>query len=234
MEYLVMHLAAPLAAWGDPAVGEFRPTASWPGESALFGLLGAALGIKREDEEAQTALRDSFHFAIGVLADGELLRDYHTSQVPGRSDLKGRPHRTRRDEVSLPKRNLNTILSTRDYRQNGGWLVAVALTATATWSLSQVESALKRPHFTLYLGRKSCPLAAPLAPCCLPAANVKEAFDKYLGGVAEPRALTRLVWGEGVEAGVAADLSVPRKDRVLSRKAWQFGDRMEHSSLLGG
>ncbi|MBK7727259.1 MAG: type I-E CRISPR-associated protein Cas5/CasD [Gammaproteobacteria bacterium] len=161
MEYLVIRLAAPMSSWGEPAVGEFRPSAAWPGDSSLVGLLGAAFGIDRLDIDAQHALRDSLRFAVGVLSAGDLLRDYHTAQVPGRSAPKGRPHRTRRDELLVTKSDLNTVLSTREYRQNGDWLVAIAATAASRWRLSEVASALQRPKFVLYLGRKSCPPAAP-------------------------------------------------------------------------
>lgn len=233
MECLVMRLTAPLASWGEPAVGEYRPSADWPGQTALMGLLGAALGLDRADEEAQVSLRDGYRFAIGVLATGDLMRDYHTAQVPGRSALKGHPHRTRRDELAVGKQELNTILSTRDYRQNGDWLVGVIANDQSQWSLELLAGALRRPHFVLYLGRKSCPLAAPLAPSVLAANTVKDAFERYLANIEDAPPLTRLVWSEGVEAGLDPDLSVPRKDRLISRRRWQFGDRIEHSGLLG-
>jgi CRISPR system Cascade subunit CasD len=184
-----------------------------------------------------------------VLSTGSLLRDYHTAQVPGRSALKGRPHATRRDELSMPKRELNTILSTRDYRQNAACLVALQCKAgqPAPHTLEALAAALRTPRFVLCLGRKSCPPAAPLAPRVLDAASAREALEAYrqadlerLQMLAmktllplEPLAeIVRLVWGDGVQAGAEPDLSVARKDRVIRRKSWQFGDRTEHSTLL--
>lgn len=52
----------------------------------------------------------------------------------------------------------------RDYRTD----VAVAVAVWGRdeqWSLARVAAALRRPVFVLYLGRKSCPLAAPVNPC---------------------------------------------------------------------
>nr|WP_284509571.1 CRISPR-associated protein Cas5 [Salinivibrio costicola] len=46
-DYLVFRLYGPLASWGEPAVGGDRPTSAYPSRSAVLGLLGAALGIKR-------------------------------------------------------------------------------------------------------------------------------------------------------------------------------------------
>ena len=236
MDYLVFQLQAPLSAWGETAVGEFRPTANYPSESALLGLLAAALGIRREEENVHAALRSGYGFAIGVLCSGRLLRDYHTAQVPGRVSLKNRPHNSRRDELNLPKDELNTILSTRDYRQDAASLVAVQMRNGAPYALSDVAQALAKPRFTLYLGRKACPPALPLNPQIIAAENALAALHAYRQTHAERRgetvhAFERIVWGEGIESGAAHDLEVLRKDRVLSREHWQFGDRIEYVAL---
>lgn len=231
MQFLVFQLIAPLAAWGDVAVGEYRGSRDSPGESALLGLLAAALGVRRDDEASLAALRQSCGFAVGLVAAGQLLRDYHTAQVPGRADLKGRPHATRRDELALPKDRLNTILSTRDYRQDASCLVAVQEQPAAVHRLAGLQAALRQPAFVLYLGRKSCPPAAPLNPQLVQASSAHEALTAYAqehGGAA----WVRLSWGEDVNAGVTADLCAPRKDRVIRRAGWQFGDRVEHTKLL--
>lgn len=248
MEFLVFQLQAPLSSWGDTAVGEYRGSYEHPGESTLIGLLGAALGIRREDDASHTALRQSYGFAVGVQSSGKLLRDYHTAQVPGRAALKGRPHATRRDELSVPKDDLNTILSTRDYRQEAASLIAVQPRNDVPYSLEVLADALHAPRFVLYLGRKSCPPAAPLYPQIIKADSALAAFKDYRARLEARRdankdrrgrvpleaidELIRLVWGDGVEAGVPADLSAPRKDRLIRRRGWQFSDRMEHVALL--
>lgn len=248
MAFLVFQLQAPLSSWGDTAVGEYRGSYDYPGESALIGLLGAALGIRREDDAAHAALRQGYGFAIGVQSAGKLLRDYHTAQVPGRVALKGRPHVTRRDELAVPKPDLNTILSTRDYRQDAACLVAVQARGVAPYSLEVLADGLRQPRFVLYLGRKSCPLAAPLHPQVIDVGSALDAFHEYGKRLDAQREthkdkygrvpledfgkLIRLVWGDGVESGVAADLSAPRKDRLIRRQGWQFGDRTEHTHLL--
>ena len=249
MEFLVFQLQAPLSSWGDTAVGEYRGSYEHPGESTLIGLLGAALGIRREDEVAHTALRQGYGFAVGVQSGGKLLRDYHTAQVPGRVALKGRPHATRRDELGVPKDELNTILSTRDYRQEAASLIAIQPRSDAPYSFDELAGALRKPRFVLYLGRKSCPPAAPLHPVVITADSALAAFEEYRKRFNDQRdahkdrhgrlplepsgELIRLVWGDGVEAGISADLSAPRKDRLIRRQGWQFGDRTEHVALLG-
>jgi CRISPR system Cascade subunit CasD len=250
MDYLVFQLQGPMAAWGDPAVGEYRGSADAPGESALIGLLGAALGFKREDEPAFAALREGYRFAVGVQNPGQLLRDYHTVQVPSRSVMKDRPHNSRHDELSVPREKLNTILSTRDYRQNGAWLVAVQAQPGAPHTLASLSTALRYPHFVLYLGRKSCPPGAPLYPRIMQSVSVLRVFEDYLREIharwleaqaqskepysplPEPGRIIRLSWGDGIEAGVAPTLSVPRKDRLIRRRGWHFGDRLEYRAEL--
>lgn len=250
MDTLVFQLQGPLSSWGETAVGEYRPSAEYPSQSAILGLLAAALGIERGDETAQMALLSSYRMAIGMLSPGRLLRDFHTAQVPGRADLKKRPHATRRDELALPKYELNTILSTRDYRQDAAALIALQATDDAAYSLAQIADAMRRPKFLLFLGRKSCPLAVPLYPCISDATSVIDAMKMYLqdvdarwqqkaGGTKPPALmLKKIAWGdefgadEVVSIGQPRHLSVIRKDRVLAREGWQFGDRREHIALL--
>lgn len=237
-----------MAAWGEPAVGEYRGSANHPGESALLGLVGAALGIKRDDEAALQRLQTGYLFAVGVQSTGTLLRDYHTAQVPGRSTLKGRPHATRADELAVPRHELNTILSTRDYRQDAACLVAVQARPGAPHDLRALSEALRAPRFVPYLGRKACPLAAPLWPQVVAGESVLNAFNGYralIDARITPHAdrwgrppieltfpIRSLSWSDGIDAGVAEQLSTPRKDRVIRRSRWQFGDRMEHTAML--
>ena len=232
MQFLLFQLQAPMAAWGDVAVGQYRGSREAPGNAALVGLLGAALGVLRTDEPAHAALRDGYGFAVGTVAGGQLLRDYHTAQVPGRAQLKGRPHHTRRDELNLPKHELNTILSTRDYRQNAAWVVAVQAQADAPHSMATLAQALREPRFVLYLGRKCCPPAAPLAPVVHEAESAHAALVAYLAAADPPATLRSLAWADGMQAGVTAHLSTPRKDRLIRRRGWLFGDHTEHIALL--
>jgi len=180
MEYLVFRLYGPLASWGEIAVGESRHTAAYPSKSALLGLLAAALGLRRSDEELQITLSETYRFAVKVISTGYLLRDYHTTQVP---DSVGKfIYRTRRDELVIGKPRLGTILSGREYRCDALAIVAVKGLDGASWTLKELQAALLRPKYHLYLGRKSCPLAAPLNPKLEPADGFGQALDNYSHG----------------------------------------------------
>ena len=251
MNYLVFRLYGPMASWGEIAVGESRHTAVYPGKSALLGLLGAALGIDREDDDAQQSLNSGYRLAVKLLSSGQLLKDYHTAQAP---DSVGKfQYRTRRDELVAGKDRLGTVLSSREYRTDSQAIVAVAQTDTAQWSLDELLQALQKPKFHLYLGRKSCPLAAPLNAQIVEADNFRTALDLYQPEallINQPEwfqdhrflpedAICRYFWegtvvqfsdnSEDFDASQVQQLT--RHDQPLSRRRWQFQPRLENHWL---
>lgn len=241
MQFLMFRPYAPLASWGDIAVGEDRPSHEYPGRSAVLGLVAAALGIRRDEQTRLDVLSASLGLAVGVYSTGRLLRDYHTSQVPSAKDMKKRPHRTRADELALPRAELNTILSRRDYRQDALCVVLLWQRATATkFTLPAIREALLTPTFALYLGRKSCPLAAPLHPQLVEAQNLVDAFAAadfpplpHLKGAGH---LQRIAYDSDPALPLgeveATRFSVTRRDEPRSRARWQFSDRTEHVAVL--
>ena len=70
MNYLLFRLYGPMASWGEIAVGETRHTASYPGKSAIIGLMAAALGTKRNDTEKQLRMQQGYAFAVEVYSQG--------------------------------------------------------------------------------------------------------------------------------------------------------------------
>lgn len=231
-DYLLICLYGPMASWGDIAVGEYRPSFAHPSKSAVVGLLAAALGIRREEEERQNSLAASCLFAVRVDSMGILLRDYHTTQVPPAS--KRVSHYTRRSELAAD--SLNTILSTRDYRCDAVYTVAITLTDDAPVSLQQLVDKLRTPTFTLYLGRKSCPLAIPLHPQIVKAATLREAFEKTPPADEFsdllPDGPAMVYWEGDGPSGIECQQVIIRRDQPRSRKRWQFDERSENFGAL--
>lgn len=235
-DYLVFHLYGPMAAWGDIAVGEYRPSFAHPSKSAIVGLLAAALGIRREEEDRLNALAASCSFAVRVDSMGSLLRDYHTIQVPS-SGTATKPKKFHTRRAELADADLNTILSSRDYRCDALYTVAVTLDDNSDSSVKEVADALCKPVFTLYLGRKSCPLAFPLSPQIVSVASVKEAFHKApvpdeLTSLIQEKA--SLVYWEGEQGGYEREQVITRRDAPLNRKRWQFSERKENFATVRG
>jgi CRISPR system Cascade subunit CasD len=233
MQYLVFQLRGALASWGEAAVGDYRATMDSPTASALSGLMCAALGLRREDEASIQAVHSGYLLSVGVYATGHMLRDYHTAQVPSRTLLKGSRHATRKDELSFRRTDLSTILSTRDHVQEVDYLICAQATEAAPFTLEALRQALERPAFVPYLGRKSCPLALPMAPRLLESSDVLAAFASYQPDPATTRANpTKLTWPDGMTAGVSPTMTVQLRDRLIHRGAWQYGQRNQHVAML--
>ena len=237
--YLLFQLYGPMASWGDIAVGVNRPSYDHPSKSAIMGLLAAALGIRRDEEEKHRELSESYNFAVAVHSSGTFLRDYHTVQVPSASSLKNQKYvLTRKEELGVEKDELNTILSSRDYYCDSCYTVVVwARNAENPYSLEVLVKKLKEPEFVLYLGRKSCPPSLPFEAKVVSGDNLEEVIKKaefkcqeFLSLLKTPSQV-RLYW-EGDESGMEPLHTISRKDSVLSRKRWQFADRKEHYMMM--
>jgi CRISPR system Cascade subunit CasD len=158
-KFLTATLYAPFASFGGLAVGERRSSERYPTRSMLIGLLGAALGVDRADEPAQQALAQGYQFAIQIFGAGRPFTDYHTAQMPSRGKAR---YATRREELAAPE--LNTVLTSRDYRTDFLAGLAVAAASGAPYALQALAMALRAPHYALSFGRKSCPFGLPLDP----------------------------------------------------------------------
>ena len=234
-EYLLFRLYGPMASWGDIAVGEFRPSFSHPSKSAVLGLIAAALGIRRDEEARHQGLSSSYGFGLRVESPGIPIRDYHTVQVPASgSGRNKRNYATRKDELTVPKDHLATILSSRDYYCDALYTVALwVVTKKSEAPLSEIAAALTNPTFTLYLGRKSCPMALPLEPQIVEAVNLREAFNiarfngaTFIEGLRRSESVN-VYWEGGEDSGYKAVHSNQRRDLPVSRRRWQFTTRTE-------
>jgi len=250
MQYLVFRLYGPMASWGEIAIGEARHSASYPGKSAITGLLAAALGIRREQDELLSQVATGYKQAVKLVSSGRLLKDYHTAQAP---DSAGKfRYRTRRDEIVIGRDRLakGTVLSSREYRTDAMALVALQSIPNAKWTLDEIKQALLTPRFHLYLGRKSCPLAAPLDPQQINADGFLQALDNYQvqpllmnlpSWANEQRWLAEDItehyyWEGNINDFAASDSrfeanqvqQLVRHDQPLSRQRWQFERRTEY------
>ena len=216
-DYLIFLLCAPMGAFGLYAGHERRGSESIPPRSAVLGLLGAALGIPRTDADRQNALR-RIRIAVQPLTESQPMRDFHTVQtVP--SKVK-RPA-SRRAAIEAVGRDINTSITFRDYRTDVAIAVAV-WGKESEWSLAELATALREPVFPLYMGRKSCPLSAPVNP------RIVQGSDP----LAAIRAVRIPEWLGQTERGtIACDpFESGSPDRVeigpvepVDRTAWHFG-----------
>jgi len=133
MPTLLMRLRAPMMSWGDHSQFGHRDSRREPTKSAVIGLLCAALGRPRWEPVDDLA---ALTMGVRVNKEGVLQKDYHTVQDTMRDDGK----------------KVNTTLSDRYYVADADYLVGLEGPPEL---LSQLDAALQRPHWQLYLGRKS-------------------------------------------------------------------------------
>lgn len=228
-QYLIFQLHGPMASWGGDAPGEVRHTHELPSRSALLGLLAAGVGIRRDDTERLNAFNRHYSLVVCASRNPRWARDYHTVQMP--KEVRKARYFSRREELSDPEL-LSAIISRRDYYTDAWWMVAVATTADAPYSLEQLQDGLRHPVFPLYLGRKSHPLALPLAPlllegnACDALCNAYQQYQDHFHKlkVSLPK-LQDECWWEGKHDGLVASKILRRRDVPLNRQQWLFGER---------
>jgi CRISPR system Cascade subunit CasD len=148
---LFLRLEGPLQAWGDQeSKFVIRRTAEAPTKSGVIGMLCAALGVSRPQAAGEwlpklSALR------MGVRIDTPGLRwwDYHTVGA-------GMQMRIAEGEG---KTKPGAMLTRREYLCDASFLVALQGEPAL---IADLEAALGKPKWTLYLGRKSCPPSRPM------------------------------------------------------------------------
>lgn len=141
MKALVIKLEG-YQAWGESTLTERRPSSTMPTRSGLLGLLAACLGIRRHQHELLSELSQRVKFAIRADQIGIRELDYHTVRNVGEAGGG-----VKKDAVQ----------SYREYLSDCKFTVLVI-----GESLTDIKSALKKPVFTPFMGRKSCPITRPL------------------------------------------------------------------------
>jgi len=173
--FLVIKLDGVMQGWGGHTYEDWRPTELFPTRSGLLGLIGACLGIERNDVDQLNALASSIRFSIRAdyrLCDEKKilslrLCDYHTIEFARKVD---------------GSKNKNPVQSYRWYLFDAPFTVAVEEIAGATVALEQIAAKLINPVYTPFLGRRSCPLSRPLLQPGLlepfETVTVKDALDR--------------------------------------------------------
>lgn len=244
-QFLMLTLYAPLASWGDIAVGESRDSWDRPSRSAILGLIAASLGIDRADQAAHDALDDGYGLAIRLDAPGVAIVDYHTAQSVAENILKKSRPPTRKAMLECGERE--TILSRRTYRADALATAAVWARPDARWQLAALVQAIKQPGFVLYAGRKSNPFGLPLKPEIVEAPTIAAAFatrpSELLGdtlgagiGKLKPKSgWRREVAHDRADAmftGLEPLRRETRRDARPQRTRWQFAERTVEIGLL--
>lgn len=144
MSVLLLRFAAPLQAWGSSSKFDIRTTEREPTKSGVIGMIASALGIQRNAENADDELKklNEMRFGVRVEKEGKLIKDFHMVR-------------------KIENRKMTaSYITDRYYLSDAVFLVAIE--SDDTEFLKKIESALQRPVYPLFLGRRSCPPTLPV------------------------------------------------------------------------
>lgn len=143
MKTVLLKFAGPMQSWGTDSHFETRHTDSHPSKSGVIGMIAAGLGCSREDDTELQRLNKLF-FAVRVDQIYGQAKDY---QIAGKY-----------------KNNIQTYdmpyVTNRWYLQDAVFVAALGSDDDAL--ISDVKTAVEKPYFPLYLGRRSFPPTADL------------------------------------------------------------------------
>lgn len=136
MPTLLLRFQAPMQSWGISSHFTSRDTTREPTKSGVIGLICAALGRPRDADIADLA---DLIMGVRVDREGILQKDFHVAQNVMQAS---------------GKKTKDTEISDRYYLSDAVFLVGLEGPRSL---LEQIQSALKSPRWSLYLGRKAFP-----------------------------------------------------------------------------
>jgi CRISPR system Cascade subunit CasD len=145
MSVLLLRLAGPMQAWGTQSRFSVRDTDREPSKSGVVGLLCAASGIPRDDED-RIARIARLPMGVRVDREGTVAHDFHTA---GGGRINHKPYGV----IKASGSRGDTVVSTRHYLADADFLVG--LECADTTLLDELDQALSNPVWPLFLGRKS-------------------------------------------------------------------------------
>ncbi len=201
MPTLLLRLAAPLQSWGGDCKFEIRKTQREPTKSGVVGLLAAALGWKRNNDEGLVHLNE-LKFGIRVDQQGQNIVDFHT--------VKGE----------------KSYITYRHYLSDAIFLAGFE--SEDKNFLYELEYALKNPVFPLFLGRRSCPPTLPIVigvrDCGLEQALLEEPVLAQRSDITDSLRI-QLETNDSEVTAICPDVAIsfnPKKRRYGYRKVKEF------------
>jgi CRISPR system Cascade subunit CasD len=232
MKVLILRLEAPLMSFGTVAVDNWRPSGPFPALSAVTGLLGAALGLKRHQTNDLQRLQDRLRLATRIDRRGEAFTDYQTvdlGQPWMDGSEKGVGWTTRHQVEARGKGQANRGTHIRHRQYWADAIATLALTlepAEETPAVEEAAEALRRPCHPLFLGRKGCPPAGPILVGAREAESLREALAAVPADPRADGAELPAQWppeeAKGQEEHVLRDRrDWPNQIHAGSRRAWR-------------
>ena len=132
MSFLLLRLRGPMQAWGTRSRFEYRDTEREPTFSGIIGIIAAAEGLPRGADLSEYR---QLVMTVRVDREGELDREFQTAQ-----------------DVVKANGGTETQIIHRDFLADAAFHVAVEGPDSL---IKRIFTALHRPRYPLFLGRKS-------------------------------------------------------------------------------
>ncbi|GAA1991446.1 type I-E CRISPR-associated protein Cas5/CasD [Nocardiopsis rhodophaea] len=176
-DVLALRLSGPLQSWGAATRHNTRGTLTHPTKSGVIGLCAAALGRPRGADLSDLA---ALRFGVRVDQPGTLLTDFHTMSAASHGPLEPKAQKLPTADGGRLKPGEGKI-SRRYYLQDAVFVAAFAGEGEEERALlREVEAALRRPRYPLFLGRRSCP---PDRPVLIGLLNETRLLDALASGI---------------------------------------------------
>ena len=175
-QYLILRLEAPIMSFGGVAVDNRGVEMAFPPVSMITGLLGNALGYKRQEFDLLQRLQDRIRMAIRIDREGSILNDFQTVQLAA-NDQGWTTRGTPEGRAGGAKTYDNKHLRYRNYHADRVVSIALYLVPQAEApDVAALLAALNEPARPLFIGRKSCLPSAPIGFSVQSAESARLAF----------------------------------------------------------
>lgn len=217
--HLILHLDAPLMAFGAPIVDQHGVTGEVPLPSMITGLLGNALGYRRTDADLLQRLQDRLVLAARGDRPGERLRDFQTAELNAADrgwTTRGRPE----GRTGAAGTYVGKHIRHRWHQADGRVTIALRLDPEPEDpTIDDLAAALSSPARPLFIGRKPCLPAGMLLAGFAVASTTLDALRIAPAVEGDPiDRNVRVFWPEG-----EGETPNSRRLHIQGRRNWRSG-----------
>ena len=156
--YAMLTLQAPMMSFGGDAVDSKRPTNTHPGRSMLTGMIGNALGWRRQEHEKLQALQERIRYAVRMEQNDSvaIMEDFQTVKL-SKDDLAWTTDGTPEGREGSSDTYKGPEIRLLEYVADCRAIVAIRLEKPEEHPmLEEISEALQMPARPLHIGRKCC------------------------------------------------------------------------------
>ncbi|MDE0518732.1 MAG: type I-E CRISPR-associated protein Cas5/CasD [Bdellovibrionales bacterium] len=221
-DFLILKLQGAMQAWGEHTFEDFRPSYVFPTRSSVVGLLGACLGIDREEISKREDLNNSFELTI-ISTKRKIKKNSYNKEVINYLPIRKITdfHTVLDGRKADGKARKEAIISHREYLCDAEFTLILDFKENAVYKVNDIKKAIDDPVFTPFLGRRSCPLHRPLFDKIVTAENIQQALEQL--------SESGVIYSENKEVGgfpmQIRDVPVNSKVRqFINRTIYIFGE----------